>query len=100
MSQPLDLVHLSRRTLGDRTLEREVLSLFARQLDIYMDRLRDAADCRARQEAAHALVGSARAVGAFDVAREAKAIEQDPVGDCGRLDREAAEAGAFLKALL
>jgi hypothetical protein len=29
--RPIDLVHLARATLGDRSLEREVLQLFDRQ---------------------------------------------------------------------
>ena len=30
--RPIDLVHLSRMTLGDRALERDVLVLFERQI--------------------------------------------------------------------
>ncbi len=42
-SRPVDLVHLSRYTLGDRALEGEVLELFCTQSPIYLERLRAAA---------------------------------------------------------
>ena len=35
-SRPIDLVHLARQTLGDRSLEQEVLRLFLTQMDVYM----------------------------------------------------------------
>ena len=41
-SRPVDLVHLSRYTLGERALEREVLELFCTQSAIYLERLRAA----------------------------------------------------------
>ena len=96
---PLDLVHLSRRTLGDRTLEREVLSLFVRQCDVYLDRLHRARDGEARRCAAHALAGSAQAVGAFAVAREAFAVESG-CPDCADLDDAVGSASAYVNTLL
>jgi len=39
-SRPVDLVHLSRYTLGERALEREVLELFCIQSLVYLERLR------------------------------------------------------------
>ena len=97
---PVDLVHLSRRTLGDRSLEREVLSLFVRQCDVYLERLHCARDGDARRCAAHALAGSAQAVGAFAVAAEAFAIEEDRCPDCDRLDHAVGSASAYVHALL
>ena len=38
-SRPVDLVHLSRYTLGDRALEREMLDLFCTQSAVYLERL-------------------------------------------------------------
>ena len=99
---PIDLVHLSRRTLGDRDLEREDLSLFVRQCELYLERLHRAKDIAARTTAAHALAGSAQAVGAFGVAREAFAIEGsvDAVFDCGSLDRAVMKASDYVGRLL
>lgn len=96
---PVDLVHLSRRTLGDRTLEREVLSLFVRQCDVYLERLHCARDGEARRCAAHALAGSAQAVGAFGVAKEAFAVEGGCL-DCDRLDDAVGTASAYVSTLL
>jgi len=70
----LDLEHLSHQTQGNRSLEREVLDLFVVQIDGLIERLR----CGGRQErsdTAHLIVGSAAAIGAFDVARIAGRIE-------------------------
>lgn len=100
LSHPVDLVHLSRRTAGDRSLEREVLSLFVRQCDVYLERLHCAKDAPSRRDAAHALKGSARAVGAFELARAADEMECEATCDCGRLDREVAQASAYVLALL
>ena len=98
--RPVDLVHLARRTAGDRALEREVLATFVRQCDLYLDRLHCARDGEARRLAAHAIVGSARAVGAFELAAAAEEVEAEPGCDCCRLDREAAETSAYVAGLL
>jgi len=42
LERPIDLVHLSRMTLGDRGLEREVLALFDRQATVLVSRMRSA----------------------------------------------------------
>jgi HPt (histidine-containing phosphotransfer) domain-containing protein len=81
--RPVDLVHLARYTMGNRDLEREVLTLFARQSDIYVDRLRKARDAMAWMEAAHTLKGSAKGIGAWQVAEAAESAE-----------RRASEAGS------
>ena len=40
--RPVDLVHLAKYTLGNRSAEREILELFSRQSDLYFERLRSA----------------------------------------------------------
>ena len=74
----LDLVHLSRQTLGDRALETELLELFERQATGALARLTGpaAASGSAGADIAHMLKGSARAVGAFGVARAAGDLEE------------------------
>ncbi len=70
----IDTTHLTRMTLGDEVLKREVLTLFVRQ----------SADLLARMAAfpadmvaiAHTLKGSARGIGAFSVASVAERLEQ------------------------
>lgn len=73
--RPIDLVHLARQTLGDRALEAEVLDLFVIQAHSVMERLSTVTDQRHRMELAHTLKGSARAVGAWQVAAQAEACE-------------------------
>ncbi len=68
----LDFDHLSRQTLGDRALERRILELFVAQSDALIARLQSAGDPR---EVAHTINGSARAIGAFDLASVATRIE-------------------------
>jgi HPt (histidine-containing phosphotransfer) domain-containing protein len=74
-SRPVDLVHLSRYTLGERALEREVLELFCAQSAIYVERLRAASSDKEWKDAAHSLKGSAKAIGAWRVAALAERAE-------------------------
>ena len=70
---PIDMQHLGRMTLGEHSLENEVLALFAAQSHDLVCRLTampsDAAGL------AHTLKGSARAIGAFRVADAALGVE-------------------------
>jgi HPt (histidine-containing phosphotransfer) domain-containing protein len=70
---PLDLKHLQRMTLGDDSLEREVLAMFSAQTARLIASLAALpADAAAL---AHTLKGSASAVGAFAVAEAAAGLE-------------------------
>ena len=72
----LDLVHLSRQTMGDRSLETELLELFDGQAAGAIARLTGpGANGPAAAEIAHMLKGSARSVGAFAVASAAESLE-------------------------
>jgi HPt (histidine-containing phosphotransfer) domain-containing protein len=71
----IDTVHLSRMTLGEHSLQREVLALFDRQADILLPRIRRGAPALAAASA-HTLKGSAVGIGAFRVAQAAEAVEQ------------------------
>ena len=73
--EAIDLDHLSRMTLGERSLEREVLALFVRQAEILLRRM-DAANPPVAAAAAHTLKGSALGIGAWRVARAAEAAER------------------------
>ena len=76
----IDLVHLSRMTLGDRALEREVLGLFARQMTMLMERI-ETAQPQVAAAAAHTLKGSATGIGAFAIARAAAELEAGAKSD-------------------
>lgn len=69
----IDITHLRQMTLGERSLEREVLVLFADQARDQADRLATMPPDAAAL--AHTLKGSARAVGAFGVADAAQSLE-------------------------
>ena len=73
---PIDRAHLARFTLGDVALEIEVLDLFLGQAPLTLASLADARTDKAWRDAAHTLKGSARAVGAFSVARAAQHAER------------------------
>ena len=73
--RPIDLVHLARQTLGDRALEREVLDLFVTQMRVLLDQLGTSSDQKRRMDLAHTLKGSARSVGAWQVAAQAETCE-------------------------
>ena len=62
-------------TLGERSLEREVLALFDRQADILLPRIRYGIPAVAAASA-HTLKGSAVGIGAFRVAQAAESVEQ------------------------
>jgi HPt (histidine-containing phosphotransfer) domain-containing protein len=76
----IDAEHLSRMTLGELDLEREVLQLFCRQVDLLLPRMRRGNPDLAAASA-HTLKGSASGIGAFRVARAAAAVEKASASD-------------------
>jgi HPt (histidine-containing phosphotransfer) domain-containing protein len=107
-SRPVDLVHLSRYTLGERELERELLELFCAQSFRYLDLLKQCESDKDWKDLVHTLKGSAHAVGAWRVAEAAERAE--PLSGEARAGSRAAhieeidtslrEADAYIKALL
>ena len=96
-SDPVDRSHLSSMTLDDPALAREVLSLFVSQSQIYLAAFCRATNQQARHEAAHALKGAARGIGAWalgELAGEAcqtDAVSAEALGAevervCGHID--------------
>jgi hypothetical protein len=90
----IDLVHLSRQTLSDQALEVELLELFDRQSARIVAQLREASggDGKIRGDLAHMLRGSALAVGAGRVARQAQIYEARCAAACGPAAAAALEA--------
>jgi HPt (histidine-containing phosphotransfer) domain-containing protein len=75
----IDLVHLSRQTMGDSVLETELLTLFQAQALQFAARLRDPkkpGEHKWRGDLAHTLKGSARAIGAFKLGQAADGYER------------------------
>lgn len=95
---PIDMKHLEAATFGDRALQREVLGLFETQAEKLMQAIR-ASPGRGRAEAAHALKGAARGIGAFAVADEAEKVEQGDESAVERLALHIAAAGKFAAAM-
>ena len=100
----IDLNHLSHSTLGNPSLAREVLGLFAEQATRVLGQL-----ATVPPEAgalAHTLKGSARAIGAFAVADAAAALElairdgQAPSQALARLDAAVSAARIEVDELL
>jgi HPt (histidine-containing phosphotransfer) domain-containing protein len=89
----LDLDHLSEQTLGNQALEREVLGLFLDHAGRQIELIRSARGVAERREAAHALLGAARAIGASEISNLAGDIEQ-------RDDRAEAEIEALARAVV
>ena len=74
-AQPvIDLVHLGRMTLGEKSLEAEVLALFDRQASMLLARMETARPAAAAAFA-HTIKGSAHGIGAWQVAEAAEAVE-------------------------
>jgi HPt (histidine-containing phosphotransfer) domain-containing protein len=101
---PIDTEHLNRMTLGDASLEREVLAMFSAQAVRLMGTLANlSSDTGAL---AHTLKGSARAIGAFRVADAAESLEavarkgDDPAEVLTELTDAVAEARAAIDAIL
>jgi HPt (histidine-containing phosphotransfer) domain-containing protein len=101
---PIDMDHLKRMTLGDESLEREVLAMFSAQSVSLIGAL--AVLPAEARELVHTLKGSARAVGAFAVADAAADLEAaltnsgDPAEALAELKDAVAQARAAIDALL
>jgi HPt (histidine-containing phosphotransfer) domain-containing protein len=75
-ARPVDMVHLAKQSCGDKALETEILALFRQQLALGVDQLRNTSG-RERKIIAHTIKGSAKAVGAFGLARAAARVEEE-----------------------
>jgi HPt (histidine-containing phosphotransfer) domain-containing protein len=101
----IDHAHLTRMTQGERDLEREVLALFATQIDLLLGRMRAAAP-KSVAALAHTLKGSARGVGAWKLATAADALEveaaagRDPDSAMKRLAAAARQAQTEITELM
>jgi HPt (histidine-containing phosphotransfer) domain-containing protein len=88
----IDIAHLGRMTLGDRSLEIQVLELFDRQAEMLTARMREVAPAGVAS-LAHTLSGSARGIGAWRVAAAAAALER-AVAEAGELAPAMDQLGA------
>ena len=106
-SRPIDLVYLSRQTLGDPGLETEILSLFSEMAAAYLKKVTDSGDPAEIAIGLHSLKGAAAGIGAGSLAAEAKAAESE-MQETGALSAErlgdlaiaVEEVRAFISGLL
>jgi len=75
--KPIDLVHLSRLTMGDKDLELDVLKMFLAQIPNYIEMMKTAQSSDEIYVAAHTIKGAASNVGAFSLAQMARDAEQN-----------------------
>lgn len=75
--EPLDRLHLAVQTNGDLALQRDLLNLFMVQAVDFVGHLHALAeaDPSAARDLAHKMNGSARAIGAFELAAAADEFE-------------------------
>ncbi len=99
MEPPIDLKHLEDATFGDRDLQREVVGLFETQAVKLLHTIREGSG-KERAEAAHALKGAARGIGANAVAAEAENIERGDADAIERLALRIADARKFAATML
>lgn len=96
----IDLVHLARQTMGDRALETEILGMFAKQMSSARSSMTNA-NANERKRLAHTIKGTARSVGAFQIADVAERIELAPLNASlvNELGTEIAHALDFINAI-
>jgi len=75
--RPIDMVHLSKQTLGDHGLECEVLRLFDQMARVYFGRLESSTTEADVLRHLHTLKGAASGIGAWTIADLAKAAEDE-----------------------
>lgn len=98
---PVDLVHLARHTLGNRELEQEILRLFCRQSEMLMVKMENAESSEELFAYAHTMKGSARGIGAWDVANLAEIVEAGGSDqDIGELNQAVRGTVRFIGSLL
>ena len=71
----IDLDHLDRYVAGDRALRDEVLGIFEEQAAMWTRMLDPRAEDKAWRDAAHALKGASRGVGAWNIGDTCQAAE-------------------------
>ncbi len=71
-----DAAQLRRHTMGNASLQVEVLALFVAEAERLLRQVEDAPDPHVRGDRLRALIGAARNIGAARLAKEARALEK------------------------
>ena len=99
MAKPVDLVHLSTLTMGDRDLEQQVLSIFLSQSEIYVKSWKQAQNQDTRMRAAHSLKGASRGIGAWELAELAQEAEVPGFSNIEAIESEVARVNDYIRSL-
>lgn len=75
--KPVDLVHLSTLTMGDKALEHDVLKMFLAQIPHYIYMIKASQTPDEVYRAAHTIKGAASNIGAFRLANLAGFAEEN-----------------------
>jgi HPt (histidine-containing phosphotransfer) domain-containing protein len=86
--------------MGDPALEAEVLRIFLSQAGTWFNACKRAATHSARRDAAHALKGSARAIGAFTLAERAGEAELPGFTSFDAMEAELERVFAYIRTLV
>lgn len=107
VTRPIDLVHLSRQSLGDRMLESEILRMYDQLVEQHFNTVNNPPPGADVSYALHALKGASAGVGAFgvsDIARDAEnelrssgAPRRETIAD---LEMKVVEVRSFIAGIL
>lgn len=98
-NRPIDLVHLSTQTMGDLTLENEILEIFLKHAEENIALWKDGIDQEIRKRAAHSLKGGARGIGAWELAELADKAEVPGFDEIAELEAEAQKVCDYIRLL-
>lgn len=103
----IDLVYLGRQTMGNKSLEIEILKLFRSQIEIHLGQLATLEDTAQLRVRLHTIKGAAHGVGAIEVGQLAGKAEKDLMtngavqpGAIDRLRQALQETSNFIADLL
>jgi HPt (histidine-containing phosphotransfer) domain-containing protein len=77
----LDSAKLQRHTMGDPSLEVEVLALFVAEAERLMRQVENAPNAEIRGDRLHAMIGLSRNIGAVRLAQAAREVETQITAD-------------------
>ncbi len=97
--KPIDLVHLSRLTMGDKELELDVLKMFLAQIPNYIDMIKSAETSDQIYIASHTIKGAASNVGAFNLSDMARNAEESGVFDLSGIIAEMGSIAEYVSML-
>ena len=97
--KPIDLAFLSAQTMGDASLEMDILNLFVGQAPEFTASVEKASGAAEVSRTAHTLKGAARSIGAFRLAELASNAEKEGKFDQKTIKKELASVCRYISSL-